>query len=106
VPVFGIASGATRVSVGQTSACAVVDGGAYCWGLGPVGNDQPPVEAYISPVPVTGLASGVTEIAAAAWFACAVADGGVRCWGFNTAGELGNAGAVDAFTPVRVPGFP
>jgi len=105
VSVSGISSGATSVSVGQTSACAVVAGGAQCWGLGPVGNALGPITEYNTPQEVSGLASGVTEVSVAAWFACAIVRQGVQCWGFNTAGQLGNNGAVDAFSPVRVPDF-
>jgi alpha-tubulin suppressor-like RCC1 family protein len=104
--VTGISSGATTVSVGQTSACAVVGGGAQCWGLGPIGNGFGPITVYPTPQKVAGLASGVTNVSVAAWFACAIAQGDVRCWGFNTDGELGNGGAVDAFEPTPVPVFP
>jgi alpha-tubulin suppressor-like RCC1 family protein len=104
--VYGIAGGATDVSVGQTSVCAVVSGAAECWGLGPIGNGTGPITSYTSPLPVTGLASGVTAVSVAAWFACAIVSENVRCWGFNTAGELGNSGRTDAFLPILVPGFP
>jgi alpha-tubulin suppressor-like RCC1 family protein len=106
VTVSGLASGATSISVGQTSACAVVAGGLQCWGLGPIGNALGPITSYTRPQAVIGPTSGVTEVSVAAWFACAIVRQDVRCWGFNTAGELGNNGAEDSFLPTAVPGFP
>jgi alpha-tubulin suppressor-like RCC1 family protein len=59
-------------------------------------------------VPVNGLGpgSGVMAVAVGNEFACAAAASGAYCWGYNTAGELGNGGAVDAFLPQPIAGFP
>jgi hypothetical protein len=61
---------------------------------------------FLYPSAVRGLGTGVTAVAVASEFACALDHGEVRCWGYDTVGELGNGGAVDAFVPVAVPGFP
>jgi alpha-tubulin suppressor-like RCC1 family protein len=97
--------GATEVAIGTLSACAVVSGGVYCWGAGPFGNDSPPGLAMNVSAPVVGLA-GVTTVAVANEFACAGTATGAYCWGYNTAGQLGNGGAVDAFKPQPIKGFP
>jgi alpha-tubulin suppressor-like RCC1 family protein len=107
VDVFGLpVGGATEVAVGRTTACAVAAGGAFCWGTPPIGNGSSPMKFFTSAVPVTGLGSGVTAVAVGDLAACAAVVDGVRCWGLNTAGELGNGGAVDAFLPTAIPGFP
>jgi alpha-tubulin suppressor-like RCC1 family protein len=106
VPVLsGVTSGASGVAVGQTSACAIVGGGATCWGNGgALGLDT--FGLVVTPTPVRGLTAGVTEITVGIASACALLFGGVECWGTNTAGQLGNGGAVDDFQATPVPGFP
>jgi alpha-tubulin suppressor-like RCC1 family protein len=105
VPVIDLTKGATHVSISAGSACAVVSGGAWCWGTGPLGNDAIPY-TFFYPTMVKGLSTGVTSIATGTGEACATVAKGVRCWGYNTAGQLGNGGALDAFSPVAIPGFP
>jgi alpha-tubulin suppressor-like RCC1 family protein len=106
VPVTGIFSDATQVSVGESTACAVVAGRAMCWGYGPLGSDTPPGVFVPKATQVTGLETGVTQVSVAVTFACAVVSGMGECWGLNTAGQLGNGGAVDAFLPTPIAGFP
>jgi len=109
VTVSGVPTGATSVSVGNTAACAIVNGYVRCWGDGPMGNDTSPSLVFGFPsTPAKGL-SGATAVAVGQWFACAAAmvpAPGVYCWGFNSAGELGNGSPTDAFTPMPVAGFP
>jgi alpha-tubulin suppressor-like RCC1 family protein len=97
---------ASQVSIGPSSACAVVSGGVYCWGAGASGNDSPPGLFTEVAAPVLGLEEGATAVAVGNEFACAATATGAYCWGFNTAGQLGNGGAVDAFVPQPVTGFP
>lgn len=101
IAVTGASSGATQVAIGQQTACAIVSGGVQCWGAQALGSGTTGTES--APVPVTGLSTGATSIAVGAGSACAVVNGGVRCWGYNTAGQLGNGGAVNAFQPTPVP---
>ena len=106
VAVTGIFGGATQVSVGESAACAIVAGSAKCWGYGPLGNDYPPGVFVSTPTPVIGLDTGVTQVSVAVTFGCAVVSGMAKCWGLNSAGQLGNGGAVDAFLPTPIAGFP
>jgi alpha-tubulin suppressor-like RCC1 family protein len=99
----GISSGATQVAMGAFSACAVVNGGAVCWGIAPLGTGD--IDDNPSPVQVSGLSSGVSAIAVGRFYACAVVRGGVQCWGSNSAGQLGNGGATNAFVPTRIEGL-
>ncbi len=88
VPVWvtgmGPSSGVTDIAVGNHHACAVQNGGAYCWGTngsGELGDGNPGVNSNV-PVPVTGLSSGVAEIEAGDRGVCARMDtGAVYCWG-------------------------
>ncbi|HXN34095.1 MAG TPA: hypothetical protein VN894_19650 [Polyangiaceae bacterium] len=111
VPVTGLASGVTAISVGDFSACALTANGAVqCWGdntSGQLGNDSVPGSSAV-PVPVTGLASGVAAVSLGSFSACALASGGVQCWGTNyPSGGLGNnsVGFDSPVPPVPVTGL-
>lgn len=108
VAVTGLDSGATAVAAGGTHTCAIVNGGAQCWGdnySGDVGNGTTS-HFKTTPVAVTGLSSGVTGIVAGAFHTCAIVSGGVQCWGDNNEGELGygavTVGAVHSL-PIPIP---
>jgi trimeric autotransporter adhesin len=106
VSVPEIAQGATAVSVGFRTSCAVVNGGVKCWGanssseLGtgkPRNNDS-------NPVPVSvGIDAGATAVSVGSSHVCAIVNDGVSCWGFNEFGKVGN-GSFGGFvaTPVTV----
>jgi alpha-tubulin suppressor-like RCC1 family protein len=113
VQVTGLTRGATAISVGAGTACAVIAGGVQCWGdntEGQLGNNS----MVSSPVPVqvTSLTSDVTAVSVGSVSACAMtADGGVQCWGANVDGLLGNGYSIDSGlppfsdVPVSVTGF-
>ncbi len=128
VSVTGLSSGVTDVSVAGTTgaentrksySCAVVSGGAKCWGAnesGQLGNGS--TTASSSPVSVTGLSSGVTAISTNSSLAsfmfysvtisshtCAVVSGAAKCWGANSNGQLGNGSTSTSSTPVSVSGL-
>ena len=122
VSVSGLTSGVTAVSVAGSASfmsssgfsCAVVSGGAKCWGAnesGQLGNAS--TTASQIPVSVSGLTSGVTAISVAgstgmmssSGFSCAVVSGGVKCWGANESGQLGNASTTASQIPVSVSGL-
>jgi alpha-tubulin suppressor-like RCC1 family protein len=109
VPVMGLMSGVTAVSVGFGSACAVTAGGTVvCWGgngEGELGNNSDAGSSPV-PVPVTGL-TGVTAVSVGGNSACAVtAGGGIECWGSDGDGLLGNNEEKSSIpVPVPVAGF-
>lgn len=107
VPVSGLPFGAQGVSARGRHTCAVVNGGAWCWGTnqyGELGDDS--VEVRNAPVPVLGLGSGVLSVAAGFNHSCALmVDGGVWCWGRNDYGQLGDNSTVESHLPVWVLGL-
>jgi alpha-tubulin suppressor-like RCC1 family protein len=105
VPVNSL-TGASQVAVGFNSACAIVDGAAWCWGSGPIGNAAlTPLLMAGGPDPVTGLGTAVTDISVGWSSACAVANGALQCWGLNSAGQLGNGGPENDYVATPVAGF-
>jgi alpha-tubulin suppressor-like RCC1 family protein len=108
VAASGMTSGATSVSIGQSSStCAVVSGAAFCWGsnsFGGLGNNS--TTQSLVPVSVSDLNSGVTQISTGSGFACAVVSGHAYCWGANTVGETGQGTTGGQnLIPVEVVGF-
>ena len=108
VQVTGLTSGVTAASRGADSqhGCAVVNGGAQCWGKnfnGQLGNNS--TAQSLVPVQVTGLTSGVTAIAAGDGHSCAVVNGGVQCWGLNNEGQLGDNSTTQSLVPVQPVGL-
>lgn len=105
--VSGLSSGVTSLSANTEKTCAVVNGGAKCWGYGyngSLGNgtstDMP------SPTQVTGLTSGVAKIQINYFTVCALmTNGSLKCWGGNYNGELGVGNLTSSLTPVSISGF-
>ncbi len=93
------------VAAGTSHTCAVLAGGAKCWGLGAdgeLGNDSTGDRS--AAVAVSGLGAGVAHIAAGAQHTCAVMeDGGVQCWGKNAHGQVGQPASPQELAPRRVP---
>jgi alpha-tubulin suppressor-like RCC1 family protein len=104
VPVSGLMSGATAVSVGWDQACAVVAGGVVCWGdngYGQLGNDS--TTSSLVPVPVANFTSGAIGVATGLETSCAIeADGSVSCWGRGSSGTNGDLGFNNVVRPVPV----
>lgn len=106
VPVQGLSSNVTSISVGLGFSCAVFNGAALCWGgnvRGELGNGSTASSNF--PVAVQGLDTDVTAIAAGAEHVCALQRGVAYCWGRNSDGQLGNGTTNDSAVPVRVQGL-
>jgi alpha-tubulin suppressor-like RCC1 family protein len=107
--VAGLSSRTAAVSAGGSQACALVGGGAQCWGYngyGELGNGSKIVSSNV-PVAVTGLSSGVAAISAGFHHSCAVTGAGsAHCWGDNSDGEIGDGSTTNAQAPVAVAGLP
>ena len=104
VQVSGLTSGVTAIAAGREHTCAVVNGGAQCWGEnehGQLGDNKAEYSSNV-PVQVLGLTSDVTTIAAGGEHTCAVVNGGAQCWGDNGSGQLGDNSESESDVPVPV----
>ena len=108
VPITGLESGVTGLAVGRTTACAILNGGAKCWGRGLEGQLGQGAQANSQTiVDVTGLTTGVTDISLGDRHGCAVKGGEVYCWGQDRSGNLGT-GTIDQSvrtTATKIPSF-
>jgi len=89
------------VSAGYTHSCGVtIEGDAFCWGSGLIGNGS--TAGSVIPVPVLGQLT-FNSIAAGDAHTCGtVIDGRAYCWGTNLLGQIGNGLPDDQLTPVPV----
>ena len=91
-------------AAGGYHTCALINGGARCWGSnssGQLGNKS--YADSTAPQQVFGLASGVQAVATGAYHSCALVNGGVWCWGAG--GLLGNNSLSSSHVPVQVSGL-
>lgn len=107
VDVTGLTSNVTSISLGEYSACALInDGTIKCWGrnhFGQLGNNTTTDSSV--PVSVSGIVSGATSVSIAYAHACAVVSGNGYCWGVNGYGQLGNGTYTQSLVPVAVTGL-
>ncbi|HKE49691.1 MAG TPA: hypothetical protein VKB52_16615 [Rhodanobacteraceae bacterium] len=105
VDVIGLDAGASALALGYAHTCAIVDGGAKCWGgAGATGTGS--TDDYVwTPTDVVGLTSGVTAISAHGNTTCAIANGGATCWGQGDGGQLGDGTLHNSNVPVAVLGL-
>lgn len=103
LPAVNLGTGrrAIAVSLGQQSACALLDNETVkCWGYNPYGRlgygnsssrgAQPNEMGDSLPAVNLGTGKKATGIASGWYHSCAaLADGSVKCWGLNEGGQLG-----------------
>jgi alpha-tubulin suppressor-like RCC1 family protein len=105
IAVMNIASGATQVAAGAFHTCAIVSGGAKCWGYGyqgQIGNGLF-ADSHV-PTDVSGWTSNVQVLSGGYYYTCGVKSGAASCWGANDFGELGT-GTGNVGTPTPVTGL-
>jgi alpha-tubulin suppressor-like RCC1 family protein len=105
VEVSGLSSGTTAIAAGEYHACAIVRGGAKCWGSDENSQLGNTATNKIVPNDVTGLSSGVAALALGQHHSCALTTGGgVKCWGSDLGvGVLGtNRTSTVSATPLDV----
>jgi alpha-tubulin suppressor-like RCC1 family protein len=107
VDVSGLTSGVTAIQAGNNSTCAIVNGGAKCWGYNEYGKVGDGTHTdRIVPTDVYDLASGVSALAVGPNHACALTTAGqAKCWGRNASGELGDGTTSDHTVPMLVSGL-
>jgi alpha-tubulin suppressor-like RCC1 family protein len=101
VTVSGL-TGATRIDIGGTHACAVLASGLACWGgnfEGQLGNGT--TVDSTTPVPVS-LPEGLEVVAGGAHTCGRDALNAIYCWGRNLQGTLGDGTILTRLTPVPV----
>ncbi|TMQ11760.1 MAG: hypothetical protein E6J90_33785, partial [Deltaproteobacteria bacterium] len=95
-------TGVTQLSAGGSHACAVVAGGATCWGKNDVHQTASTAVASVpAPSPVAVPAPlELQDVASGTDHTCGLArDGAVICWGDNTSGEIGDGTVMQAVQP-------
>lgn len=103
-------SRASQISVGMSSACALIDDGTVdCWGLqtnGALGNGASESIRISNPVSVSGIYNAISiGVGSGSGASCAVlSSGSVKCWGAWVNRQLGTS-TYPALTPVQVPGI-
>jgi alpha-tubulin suppressor-like RCC1 family protein len=106
--VVGPSSNITAIASGTDNwhGCAVVNGGAQCWGSNNSGQlgDGLNVDRSIA-LGVSGLDMDVSQIAAGGNFNCAIVANAAKCWGGGSGGVLGNNSQASQKTPVQVSGL-
>lgn len=111
VKVLGINSGVTKLAMGTSHTCAIINGAAKCWGRatqGQLGNNPNlgGMTNESAPVGVAGLGAGVVDITTGASHSCAVTNSGAAyCWGLGLSGELGNGENDFKYVPSAVVGM-
>jgi alpha-tubulin suppressor-like RCC1 family protein len=101
---FASAPVVAAVAAGNGHTCAVVDGGADCWGASASGQRGDGTTApAVSAKEVQSLGVGVIAVGASFTHSCAIAAGGTAwCWGANGDGQLGDGTITNSLVPVAV----
>ena len=105
VNVQGLGGPAIALSVGASSACAILQNGTLkCWGDNDTGQLGAISAPSFSPIPLAVNIPNppVTSVAMGGSHACAVAAGRVYCWGSNGLAQFGTTRVNASNTPVLV----
>lgn len=100
-------SGATKISVGEATICAILSspaGAVKCWGYGAAGQlgvSSPPSSTG-TPQTVS-LGGPATDVAVSEFHACAVVATALKCWGGNNYKQILNTATSQYDTPQTVP---
>lgn len=97
-------SGAQFVSAGAAQTCALVNGGAQCWGnaaYGQLGNQSTSYSQQNIPVKAINYSNGIQNISVGLNHSCILANGGLQCWGSNDYGQLGTG--TTSTSPTALP---
>ena len=107
VQVAGLTANATDVTTGRFQSCAIVNGGAQCWGQGDSGEMGNGASTYINlaPVAVSSYGSGVAVLNGGAYFTCGIQSGAAKCWGWGVSGRLGGGNTNSVNVPQQVVGL-
>lgn len=100
--------GATQISAGKDTACALAQGAVKCWGSNSNGELGASFVGSNSSVPVDvdGLESGVSIVDLGSESVCVIQSGIGKCWGRATNGALGNGLATGVYaSPITVTGL-
>lgn len=107
--VIGLQAGVSYIDAGMHIACAIKNGGLYCWGYnryGQLGNNENSDSPKSNPAAVVGLDSNVAKVSAGDYTTCALkTNGALYCWGYNGHGEIGDGSNVDKNVPSQVFGM-
>ncbi|HUS32530.1 MAG TPA: hypothetical protein VMZ53_28710 [Kofleriaceae bacterium] len=90
LPHSSMFAGITKLVSHYTASCAIVGGGALCWGSnaeGQLGRGARGITTTLEPLPLTS----VTMVSQGYGHGCALGSGAVSCWGDNDYGEAGDA---------------
>ena len=101
----GLSTGVTQISAGGDHTCAVVDGGAWCWGVGISGQLGLAISGTSIPMKINDLTNRVMQISAGDAHTCAVVEGAAKCWGTGSLGRLGDGMTTNRNTPQQVVGL-
>jgi alpha-tubulin suppressor-like RCC1 family protein len=101
VPVSGLSSGVTSLSLGNGFGMAAVNGSIMSWGSNSyyaLGDGS--VINRLIPVSVAGLVGTSSGVSAGGYFGCSLQSGTSYCWGQNSSGQLGMSSTTLGTSPV------